>query len=152
MRDLMASYLLSNHQNIPRWGRLPTHSSKASLAEFLFGLQKAVNAFCTTAMAPKDIQSHGFLCSMGNCFITKKTGLGCKTSRFKHSWHTVSAIPVILHIFVFSLDLSNLLWENKSQVSSPLFYLSHCLYFGPLFPLSFSEIWKDFFPILVFSS
>jgi len=32
MRDLTASYLLSDHQNVPRWGSLPTRSSKASLA------------------------------------------------------------------------------------------------------------------------
>lgn len=114
---------------------------------------KSSKCFLHNCNGTKSIQSHGWLCNIGNSFITKITGLGCKTFRFKHSqlthWLSHSCHSTYI---CFSLDLSNLLWEDKSQASPPLFYLSRSLYFCPLFPLPFSEFWKDFFPILVFSS
>lgn len=83
-------------------------------------------------MLPKSIQSHGWLCDVGNSFIIKETGLESKTSGLKHSqqicWLS-SAYPSTY--FGFSLALSNLLWPIQSQVF-PLSWSS-------VLPISFSS-------------
>lgn len=94
-------------------------------------------------MAPKGIQSHGWLYNVGNSFVIKKIGLGSKTSGLTHlqltRWLSRACHSTYIWFFIRALESS--LSKSVSSISPFLVLCFTCLplflYFGPLFPLIF---------------